>query len=93
MTRCLKSNWKAAAYAAKWRFCYAHRAVTHQRQQDTSQEKSQKQEHCKSKNQHRFLSGIGRRWGAEIAAFLLPSNIEIRRTKKISRGHLKKYFC
>ena len=32
----------------------------------------------KSKNQHRFLSRIGGKWGAEIAAFLLVSNIKIR---------------
>jgi hypothetical protein len=55
--------------------------------------KGQKQEHCKSKNQHRFFSRIGGRWGAEIAAFLLSSNIEIRRAKNFSRGLLKKYFC
>lgn len=63
-----------------------------QRQQDVPQEKDQKQEHCKSKNQHRFPSRIGGGWSAEIAAFLLSSNIEIRRAKFFSRGRNKIFF-
>ncbi|MNH75824.1 hypothetical protein D3C73_280770 [compost metagenome] len=76
--RCLKSNVKAAAYAAQCRFCYAHRAVTHRRQQDTPGEKGQKQDHCKSQKHHHFSRRIGGRQSAEIAAFLLVSNIKIR---------------
>jgi hypothetical protein len=62
------------------------------RLQETPQEKGQKQEHCKSKNQHRFPSRIGGGWSAEIAAFLLSSNIKIRRAKKFSRAEKKYIF-
>jgi hypothetical protein len=55
--------------------------------------KRTKAEAWHSKNQHRFPCRIGGRRGAEISAFLLSSNIEIRRAKKFSRGLLKKYFC
>jgi hypothetical protein len=92
MTRCLKSNWKAAAGAAKGRLCYAHRAVTHQRQQDKSQEKGQKQKHRKSKNQHRFPCRTGGRWSAEIAAFLLLSNNKDPSLKKFFKGPSEKIF-
>ncbi|MBU6958958.1 hypothetical protein KRR23_14560 [Pseudomonas sp. CVAP len=92
MDRYLKSNLKAAAYAAKGRFCYPQRAVVHQRQQDSPQEKGQKQKHRKSKNQHRFPCRIGGRRSAEIAAFLLLSNNKDPSLKKIFKGPSEKIF-
>lgn len=90
--RCLKSNWKAAAYAAKGRLCYAHKAVAHQRQQDSPQEKGQKQKHRKSKNQLRSPCRIGERRSAEIAAFLLLSNNKDPSLKKFFKGPSERIF-
>ncbi|WP_156043966.1 hypothetical protein [Pseudomonas mandelii] len=88
----LKSNLKAAAYAAQGRFCCTNRAAIRQRQQDKSQEKARSRSTAKAKTNTVFPRRNGVRRSAEIAAFLLFSNIKIRRAKKFSRGLLKKYF-
>ncbi|AHZ68726.1 hypothetical protein OU5_1647 [Pseudomonas mandelii JR-1] len=46
----------------------------------------------KSEKPHPLLNLIAKSGVFEIAAFLLSSNIKIRRTKKISRGRNKIFF-
>jgi hypothetical protein len=57
-----------------------------------NRKKRQKAEALNKQKPRPSLSRIAGRWGAEIAAFLLSSNIKIRRSKKFSRGLLKIYF-
>jgi hypothetical protein len=53
----LKSNLKAAAYAAQGRFCCTHRAAIRQRQQDKSQEKARSKSTAKAKTNTDFPRG------------------------------------
>jgi hypothetical protein len=57
-----------------------------------SQKKTTAKATAKAKTNITFPSQIAETRVFEIAAFLLPSNIRIRRAKNFSRGRLKKYF-
>jgi hypothetical protein len=64
-----------------------------QRQQVHRKKKDKNRSTAKAKTNTVFPRRNGVRSSAEIAAFLLLSNIKIRRAKKFSRGLLQKYFC
>lgn len=63
-----------------------------QRQQVNSQEKSQKQKHCKSKNQHRFPQKERRKEERRERCFFVVLKYKDPSRKKISRGRNKIYF-
>jgi len=60
---------------------------------DRSQEKPTAKATAKAKTNIIFPSQIAETRVFEIVAFLLSSNIEIRRAKIFSRGASEKYFC
>jgi hypothetical protein len=64
-----------------------------QRQQVHRKKKDKNRSTAKAKTNTVFPGWNGVRRSAEIAAFLLLSNIKIRRAKFFSRGLLQKYFC
>jgi hypothetical protein len=92
ITRCLKSNWKAAAYAAKGRFCYARRAVLHQRQQDKSQEKARSRSTAKAKKTTLFLQQKRRKMEHRDFCFSIVLKYKDPSLKKNFKGPSEKIF-
>lgn len=92
ITRCLKSNLKAAAYAAQGRFCYAHGAGHTSAPAGTPQEKGQKQKHCKNKNQHRFSQKERRKEERRDRCFFVALKYRDPSREKIFKGPSEKIF-
>lgn len=63
-----------------------------QRQQVNSQEKSQKQKHCKSKNQHRFPRKERRKEERRDRCFSVALKYKDPSRKKIFKGPSEKIF-
>jgi hypothetical protein len=92
MTRCLKSNGEAAAYAAQSRFCYAHGAGHTSASEGTPQEKGQKQKHYKSKNQHRFSQKERRKEERRDRCFYVALKYKDPSRKIFFKGPSEKIF-
>ncbi|WLG46392.1 hypothetical protein [Pseudomonas sp. FP1740] len=88
----MKSNLKAAAYAAQSRFCYAHGAGHTSASAGTPQEKGQKQKHCKSKNQHRFSQKERRKEEHRDRCFSVALKYKDPLLKNFFKGPSEKIF-
>lgn len=92
MDSCLKSNWKAAAFAAKGRFCYTHRAPYVSVSKVNRRKKTRSRSTAKAKTNIIFQARPAEGEAPRSLLFLLVSNNKDPSLKKNFKGSSEKIF-